>query len=112
MLATDNVVDRRFAMIVRADILGSTWKEELAERNEKKRKNRNDLGQAWLSPSGCLSHGAEALSFSSSLIFSANQLPHSGSSFTGAVPTLESMSARSEERRVGKECRYRWSPYH
>ena len=20
--------------------------------------------------------------------------------------------ARSEERRVGKECRYRWSPYH
>ena len=22
------------------------------------------------------------------------------------------MSARSEERRVGKECRSRWSPYH
>src|SRR5882672_2772400 len=22
------------------------------------------------------------------------------------------VSARSEERRVGKECRYRWSPYH
>src|SRR5256885_15297210 len=26
----------------------------------------------------------------------------------GAVPALE----RSEERRVGKECRSRWSPYH
>jgi len=29
------------------------------------------------------------------------------------LPTLASMSAlRSEERRVGKECRSRWSPYH
>ena len=25
---------------------------------------------------------------------------------------LESFEARSEERRVGKECRSRWSPYH
>ena len=31
-----------------------------------------------------------------------------------AVPALELMLAlaRSEERRVGKECRSRWSPYH
>src|SRR6266404_9189207 len=28
-----------------------------------------------------------------------------------SVPRLE-RSLRSEERRVGKECRYRWSPYH
>ena len=27
-----------------------------------------------------------------------------------AYPTLA--TARSEERRVGKECRSRWSPYH
>ena len=26
--------------------------------------------------------------------------------------TVEEMKARSEERRVGKECRSRWSPYH
>src|SRR5258708_24124964 len=26
--------------------------------------------------------------------------------------TLEDMLGRSEERRVGKECRSRWSPYH
>ena len=25
---------------------------------------------------------------------------------------VEAMSSRSEERRVGKECRSRWSPYH
>ena len=26
--------------------------------------------------------------------------------------TMDAMSDRSEERRVGKECRSRWSPYH
>ena len=34
---------------------------------------------------------------------------------SGAIPTLLSgrmPSQRSEERRVGKECRSRWSPYH
>ena len=29
-----------------------------------------------------------------------------------AKPGMESAIARSEERRVGKECRSRWSPYH
>ena len=28
-----------------------------------------------------------------------------------ALPTIEYLT-RSEERRVGKECRSRWSPYH
>ena len=28
------------------------------------------------------------------------------------VPTPKSDEVRSEERRVGKECRSRWSPYH
>ena len=34
--------------------------------------------------------------------------------FTKAMQTLlaEEESVRSEERRVGKECRSRWSPYH
>ena len=27
-------------------------------------------------------------------------------------PTADSSESRSEERRVGKECRSRWSPYH
>ena len=29
-----------------------------------------------------------------------------------AAPLLRQAAARSEERRVGKECRSRWSPYH
>ena len=28
------------------------------------------------------------------------------------VPAQKSAQMRSEERRVGKECRSRWSPYH
>ena len=31
--------------------------------------------------------------------------------FMEVFPTVEAL-ARSEERRVGKECRSRWSPYH
>src|SRR5439155_18590470 len=30
----------------------------------------------------------------------------------GRLPTPLPHAARSEERRVGKECRSRWSPYH
>ena len=36
----------------------------------------------------------------------AAKLTLSGGAMTGAITT------RSEERRVGKECRSRWSPYH
>ena len=30
----------------------------------------------------------------------------------GALNVATELSRRSEERRVGKECRSRWSPYH
>jgi len=30
----------------------------------------------------------------------------------GSAPLLDDRGVRSEERRVGKECRSRWSPYH
>src|ERR1035437_3650508 len=39
---------------------------------------------------------------------SAEDLPEA--SFAGAAETF--LNIRSEERRVGKECRSRWSPYH
>ena len=32
--------------------------------------------------------------------------------FVDVDPTALALAARSEERRVGKECRSRWSPYH
>ena len=34
------------------------------------------------------------------------------SKFTKNIKKMERCSVRSEERRVGKECRSRWSPYH
>ena len=33
-------------------------------------------------------------------------------SLMGLIPALAGQTTRSEERRVGKECRSRWSPYH
>src|ERR1044072_6290217 len=38
-------------------------------------------------------------------------LKGSNSSLTAIIPATN-QTRRSEERRVGKECRYRWSPYH
>ena len=32
--------------------------------------------------------------------------------WAGLLSSLDMFSDRSEERRVGKECRSRWSPYH
>ena len=32
--------------------------------------------------------------------------------FRSALELLKLIDGRSEERRVGKECRSRWSPYH
>ena len=40
-------------------------------------------------------------------------LPNGGSVDAGLAPLFRiSLAERSEERRVGKECRSRWSPYH
>ena len=49
------------------------------------------------------------------IVLSATVLSSVGvmaASAEGAVNFLPSSNARSEERRVGKECRSRWSPYH
>jgi len=59
-------------------------------------------------------------------VYTTSQQPASGAAlangtltFTGAFGTTavgvtagDSLATRSEERRVGKECRSRWSPYH
>ena len=39
-------------------------------------------------------------------------LPEVGSAFGLVVVARKRDDSRSEERRVGKECRSRWSPYH
>ena len=42
----------------------------------------------------------------------ANKLFLRQPQLNAAIASLEAARARSEERRVGKECRSRWSPYH
>src|SRR6266511_1615513 len=37
---------------------------------------------------------------------------HNSTSEEGILDSPESLPLRSEERRVGKECRSRWSPHH
>src|SRR5258708_38361308 len=39
-------------------------------------------------------------------------LPIAGAAYERAILLVTSAEPRSEERRVGKECRSRWSPYH
>src|SRR5215208_8358644 len=41
-------------------------------------------------------------------------IPTTGAEWSdvGTLAGIGSLAARSEERRVGKECRSRWSPYH
>src|SRR5574340_498436 len=38
--------------------------------------------------------------------------PHNSHLITHVMHSFDAPAARSEERRVGKECRSRWSPYH
>src|SRR5215210_8503171 len=42
----------------------------------------------------------------------ANSGARTVSSLIATSREMPDLRARSEERRVGKECRYRWSPYH
>ena len=42
----------------------------------------------------------------------ASSVAHIGAIDLGGDNPIRIQSMRSEERRVGKECRSRWSPYH
>src|SRR3712207_8799048 len=40
------------------------------------------------------------------------QVPFTAMDWLGSILIVSTIFLRSEERRVGKECRSRWSPYH
>src|SRR5256885_7498854 len=44
--------------------------------------------------------------------YTPSQIPTAENTYVGANYTRYTNPDRSEERRVGKECRSRWSPYH
>src|SRR3712207_7635636 len=55
-----------------------------------------------------LAHGGEALA----LVQQTRKVDQVGSGHDGGGSSRERVGYRSEERRVGKECRSRGSPYH
>src|SRR5256885_8302102 len=66
-----------------------------------------------------LTAGATGLPVATSAVFTvsagaANHLAFTvePSNATSGTPITPAVQVRSEERRVGKECRSRWSPYH
>ena len=56
--------------------------------------------------------GNEAFGITGSMIEEARQLVLKHGTSAGPNVMYFETAERSEERRVGKECRSRWSPYH
>ena len=65
--------------------------------------------RAWLDPARLAAHGVTAADVYGAL--SANNYLAAVGTTKGQAVSVD-LTARSEERRVGKECRSRWSPYH
>ena len=40
------------------------------------------------------------------------EIRHQPRAWIRSLTNIDALRSRSEERRVGKECRSRWSPYH
>ena len=55
---------------------------------------------------------AQAGKFQVVLCWKMNRFARSVKDFIHNIEILHNAGIRSEERRVGKECRSRWSPYH
>ena len=80
-------------------------------------QDSTDFQEFMVMPVG-LDDYAEALRAGAEIFQALRGLLHEAGHATGQgdeggfAPSLPSNEARSEERRVGKECRSRWSPYH
>src|SRR2546425_11120447 len=65
------------------------------------------------SPINPRSQGVTPVAVLSSADFDASQMDEASMAFgPGGASAVHENYQRSEERRVGKECRSRWSPYH
>ena len=72
------------------------------------------MGQSYLKNAALLT-GADVLLRLAGMglrIYLANALGGEGMGLYQLVLAVYALFVRSEERRVGKECRSRWSPYH
>ena len=90
--------------------------EQIRERLELLARGRTEVFTSWLSG---LEQQSERLISSDLFRLYATDMDlidaDPGFLITGAIPEgreHDQIRSRSEERRVGKECRSRWSPYH
>ena len=67
------------------------------------------LESVWLVPIYSLVGGLLAIPWSPGIITKTGPRP---AGYVNLIMTFIAFIHRSEERRVGKECRSRWSPYH
>ena len=74
------------------------------QKKKSSRKLRNEFGSGKLSKKEFIKRGAELLGMSQKKFLEG---------YKRAYLSMDLIKeGRSEERRVGKECRSRWSPYH
>src|SRR3989475_3731986 len=67
--------------------------------------------EMWIRPSWCTPISTKAPNAATLLTTPSSTMP-SRRSLMSSTPSAKRAALRSEERRVGKECRSRWSPYH
>ena len=70
------------------------------------------LEQAKLKPGALLVIGCSSSEMVGERIGKGSSMEAAQAAFRGIYPAAQERGIRSEERRVGKECRSRWSPYH
>ena len=93
------------AVVGRLELLGALEREQVAKEEEAQRSR--ELQQTLDSLSAHI-----AILDASGEIVAVNEVWRAFAEANGGDPERVSEGARSEERRVGKECRSRWSPYH
>ena len=71
-----------------------------------------DVGSAAFVASNATLAGDVVLAAGSSVWYGAVVRGDTGAIRIGKNSNIQDNAVRSEERRVGKECRSRWSPYH
>src|SRR5258706_12065736 len=86
--------------------LVSDWSSDVCSSDLAANKKQREVPRAFLrSAAHELTHGFNQ-------IHQENEGGADNSIMTTTPSVADFLAARSEERRVGKECRSRWSPYH
>ena len=95
-------------IICMQEFLISTWEKDLSEKNIRKQLSKTPFCQIELPT------GTSGLATFSKYPIIREELIYSDNTTNACMycDLLIATDTRSEERRVGKECRSRWSPYH